>query len=115
MKKKTVMTVLFFAVAAIFLLCFIHNGAAADIKVYPNPFKAKLGHTDITFENATASSTLRIYSVTGKLVWERANIGIKHSWPTDNMSSQKVASGIYFYVITDGSAVTARGKIAVVR
>lgn len=87
-----------------------------EIKVYPNPFKPKLGHTKITFENLKAGSAIRIYSCTGKLIWEKQyTTASKEFWYADNTSSQKVAAGIYTYVIIAPDGVRTVGKVAIAR
>lgn len=53
----------------------ICNKAASenDIYVYPNPFKPTSNpeHTGITFGNLGLNSTIRIYTLSGKLVWKK--------------------------------------------
>ncbi len=69
-------------------------------KNYPNPFNPS---TIIRFDIAKAGkATLRIYSVTGKLVAELMNENINSGsyslvWNGTNMHGTKMASGIYFY------------------
>lgn len=88
----------------------------SSLRVYPNPFKSKLGHTKVTFENFPSGSAIKIFNATGKLIWEKETAGAtKYDWYVNNLSSQKIAGGIYMYVIISPDAKTASGKIAVVR
>lgn len=87
----------------------------SDLKVYPNPFKSKLGHTEITFENLSSDMTIRIYNSTGKLIWEKKNpSAVFYEWHVNNSSSRKVASGIYTYIVTIPDGKIVKGKIAVI-
>ena len=91
---------------------------AGNLKVFPNPFKPALNHTKITFDNLTAGSSIRIYSVTGKLVWEKLDIpSTQVWWYAENTASQKLAAGVYTYVITlpDTSAAKIIGKVGISR
>jgi len=102
-------------------MCFLFycvSVLAADLKVFPNPFKPASGHTKVTFDNLTPDSDIRIYSVTGKLVWEKLDItSTQVLWYADNSASQKLAAGVYIYVITlpDTSAAKIIGKVGISR
>ena len=111
MRKATILVLI--------CMCLVCSGSfAGDIKVYPNPFKPASGHTKITFDNLTPDSDIRIYSVTGKLVWEKLDItSTQVLWYADNSASQKLAAGVYIYVITlpDTSAAKIIGKVGIAR
>jgi hypothetical protein len=64
----------------------------------------------------TPGATMRVYTITGELVWEKTDSGIGQiSWDGRTQSPSKaVASGIYVYVAERGSQ-SAVGKIAVIR
>jgi len=111
MRKATILVLI--------CMCLVCSGSfAGDIKVYPNPFKPASGHTKITFDNLTAGSDIRIYSVTGRLVWDKLDItAAQVQWYADNSASQKVAAGVYTYVITlpDTAAARIIGKVGISR
>ena len=87
-----------------------------NVIVYPNPFKAKLGHTQITFDNLTAMSKIKIFKKTGELIYERtvSTTDGRAQWGLTNNDNSNVASGIYIYFITSGDSKCS-GKIAVIK
>jgi hypothetical protein len=87
-----------------------------DVIVYPNPFKPSRGDTKIRFERLTKNVTIRIYNIAGELVKMEKNILTGFfDWDAKNDSGEKVASGIYIYVITDNEGGIKKGKIAIIR
>jgi len=89
---------------------------------YPNPFKpnSDLGHTDITFANLSPSPepVITIYTISGRLVKKlesdsnsRDRIRI---WDVTNNSGKKVASGIYIYILDNGTELK-KGKLVIIR
>lgn len=103
----------------------------SDILVYPVPWVPNDGIADngkpynaadptsgIVFDNMTQSVRIRIFTVSGELVWEKVTdtSSGKVQWNGKNRSNRNVASGGYFAVITN----TATGnkvlrKIAIIR
>ncbi|MDI6739389.1 MAG: T9SS type A sorting domain-containing protein, partial [Candidatus Edwardsbacteria bacterium] len=67
-----------------------------DLKAYPNPFKKWLGHGSVTFDNLTATATIKIFDLKGRLVTtiEETNGDGEAGW------TPNVASGIYLYLVT---------------
>jgi flagellar hook assembly protein FlgD len=87
-----------------------------NVVVYPNPFKPSKGHTEIRFERLTKNVTIRIYNIAGELVRLEENIITGFfDWDVKNDSGEKVASGVYIYVITDDEGRIKKGKIAIIR
>ncbi len=86
---------------------------------YPNPYKPNsgLGHTKITFSRLTTHTKLRVYSIAGELVrsTEEDTPTGELSWDVVNDRGEKLASGVYIYLITDNSGNKAKGKFAVIR
>ncbi len=84
---------------------------------YPNPSSAG---KEITFINLTDNVTeFKIYNLAGELV-AQLNKAVKYAppqatWAVVNDSGDKVASGVYLYVIIDGSGHKKVGKVAVIR
>jgi hypothetical protein len=93
-----------------------------DVKVYPNPFKPSFGHHRITFEGLTNEVKIRIYKITGELVYEKEYFetnGYEY-WNAINNCGEELASGVYIYVLEGGSTSgsggeKATGKIAIIR
>jgi len=86
-----------------------------EVKVYPNPYKPSKGHTKIIFDKLSANVTIRIFTITGELVWEKENITGSEEWLAVNKDNEKVASGIYIYLITDTTGDKTTGKLAVIK
>ena len=92
------------------------------VSVYPNPFRPNDGDTNtgswntgVIFENLVAGSRVTIYTLAGELVYSSGQVD-NHQWvwPARNQMGSKVASGIYFYVVSyDGKREI--GKIVVMK
>jgi hypothetical protein len=80
--------------------------AGSDVgssRVYPNPFRPFLGHTQVVFSNMPAGSRVRIYTPLGELVREFAADATGQAlWDSKNAGGANVASGLYLAVIESG-------------
>jgi len=87
----------------------------SNVVVYPNPFYVNRGQGFVTINNIPASSSVRIYTLSGVKVWEgkAATTGLL-VWKGQNKDGFVVASGIYLAVI-DSSAGKKVLKLAVER
>jgi hypothetical protein len=92
------------------------------VKVYPNPWrKDKHAGKDVTFANLPQGSTVKLFTISGRKVKTLTVNGGQATWDVTNDSRDKVASGIYVYLITTGDSgyggngQKVRGKLAVVR
>jgi len=84
--------------------------------VYPNPWRSdKHAGRNITFNGLTTGTDIKIFTVSGRKVAELHTDGPSVQWDLSNDSGDKVASGIYLYVLTDGQGDKARGKVAIIR
>lgn len=83
---------------------------------YPVPFKPSKGHRFITFKGLTRDAEIRIYTVAGEQVRRlvKSDIGDSLDWDAANMCGEKLASGVYLYVIKSAGSVK-RGKLIVIR
>jgi len=98
----------------------LQHTASADLKkvvAFPNPFRTDRGHTRIVFDFLTAGSRVRIYDVAGALIADLKddNNDGQIIWPVTNGQNEKIASGIYFYLVTDPSGNKQTGRLGVVR
>lgn len=84
--------------------------------VYPNPFRSTK-HTQVTFEGLTADVNIRIFTFSGELIYKAEITGqFNWKWNVKNTQGEKVARGIYFYLITDNNTGTKKtGKIAIIK
>jgi hypothetical protein len=96
---------------------YVHN--------YPNPFRAGSETTRITyFLEATAQVTVKIYTLAGELVYQRAiaaglpetqpDVAQEITWDGRNMNGEVVRNGIYVCEVAAGGQ-TAKFKIAVAK
>lgn len=89
-----------------------------EVSVFPNPYKPNsgMGHSKITFTNLIPSSTVEIYTLNGELVRilkDDSALG-EVDWNAANEDGQKVASGIYVYLVYSSSSHKS-GKLAVIK
>jgi len=86
------------------------------VMVYPNPWRSDK-HTgkNMTFANLPAGSTIKIFTVSGRIVKTLSSSGTSIPWDLTNDSGGNVASGIYLYLIMDGQGNKTHGKLAVIR
>ncbi|MEJ2634328.1 MAG: T9SS type A sorting domain-containing protein [Calditrichia bacterium] len=94
--------------------------SAQELIVAPNPFRPSRGHEMVYFENLpAAASEIQIYSVSGELLYDKPVNGSqthRWEWPVVNDRNQKLASGLYIYVIKgEGNKKIKSGKLAVIR
>ncbi len=86
---------------------------------YPNPFKPNsgLGHTNVTFTDLTPGAKVQIFSVAGEPVFDKEAVGSATEiiWEGVNDDGKDVASGVYYYLITNTSGQKKDGKIGVIR
>ena len=111
---------LFFGVSATTL-----DGA----RVYPSPFIPDDGDADngrpfsagdansgIVFDQITDDASIRVYDVTGRIVWSYDSPATQGrvQWDVRNRDGKDVASGVYFAVIKGGGQTITK-KIAIIR
>ncbi|MFH1563178.1 MAG: hypothetical protein ABIF11_07170 [Nitrospirota bacterium] len=98
-----------------------------NVIVYPNPFKPNsgLGHEYITFgskkdvsRKLTSSATIKIYTISGDLV-KTLEVTPQDDgqkvWYANNDFGNKVASGVYIYMIINPQGEKCIGKLAIIR
>ncbi|MEK7814145.1 MAG: FlgD immunoglobulin-like domain containing protein [Candidatus Desantisbacteria bacterium] len=87
------------------------------IYAYPNPFNPCL-QGKITFAELTDTAEIRIFTIAGELV---KTIEVtpqdsgKPTWDGRNEAGERVASGIYLYVIISEEGYKAVGKIGIIK
>lgn len=99
------------------------NLAAANNLVFPQPFNPLLQDVKIPYPfQQTNGASLYIYSISGDLVDKLEGdshvihylSGSYFKWDGSSSAGRKVGTGVYIYVVSDGSK-SVTGKIAVVR
>jgi hypothetical protein len=81
--------------------------------VFPNPWRADqhAGHP-ITFRPVTPGDTLKIFTLSGRLV---NTLSVTDTFAAWSPEADRAASGVYFYTLTDSQGLQNRGKFAVIR
>ncbi|MFH1097465.1 MAG: hypothetical protein V1749_08200 [Candidatus Desantisbacteria bacterium] len=83
---------------------------------YPNPYNAeKHAGIGIKFDKLTENSTIKIFNIAGELVREIHVSSPQEGWDACNSEGEKVASGIYIYLIKDPAENKKMGKLAVIK
>jgi hypothetical protein len=93
------------------------------VRVYPNPWRSDK-HTGrpITFDQMTVGATVKIFTVSGHQVKKLDGSSGSVTWDLTNDSGDKVASGLYIYLVTVGDTGAygtggqkATGKLAIIK
>ncbi len=109
--------------AAGFLGCALPLMAAATVstslsgvRAYPNPWRVdKHANTSIKFDNMPAGSTVKIFTVSAEEVRKlSADSSGSAQWDRMNVSGERVASGVYIYLVIDPSGNETSGKLAII-
>ena len=85
-------------------------------QVYPNPWRSDR-HTGkaITFGSLVVGGTIKLFTISGHKVREIPVMSTSMPWNLDNDKGDKVASGVYVYLITDNAGNKAKGKVAIIK
>ena len=93
----------------------------SDVYVYPNPYKpnspGRFQADRITFKKLTGEATIRVYTITGELAatLNKTDSFDDYEWDATNDAGQKLASGVYIYLITNPAGEKAKGKFAIIK
>ena len=90
---------------------------ASPVRVYPNPWRSdRHAAQSVTFDGLPLGSSVKLFTVSGRLVKTLTPAITSATWDLANDKGDKVASGIYLYLITVGnSGDKARGKVVVIK
>jgi hypothetical protein len=88
----------------------------STVQVYPNPWRSdKHAGKSVTFANLPTNTSVKIFTVSGHLARDLGTVNGSVIWNLTNDSGDKVASGVYIYLITDSQGDKVKGKVAVIR
>ncbi|MGV8913870.1 MAG: T9SS type A sorting domain-containing protein [Kaistella sp.] len=86
-----------------------------DVLVYPNPVVYSKFKGNVSIRGLAEKTNIRITDATGNLVHQAVSRGGYYEWNLNNHRGVRVASGIYFVLMTNSDGTdTATAKIAVV-
>jgi hypothetical protein len=101
-------------------LDFLFRGPvlASDLsmaRAYPNPFLPFEGQAFMSLDTIPAGTSVKIYTIHGELVRDLvASASGEAQWDGTNDAGEKVASGVYFALLSTGSE-TKTVKVAIQR
>ncbi|MEZ7494739.1 T9SS type A sorting domain-containing protein [Leeuwenhoekiella aequorea] len=78
-----------------------------DARVFPNPVRPNYSGL-VTLDGLTENATIKITDLNGNLVYEEESEGGSIQWDTTAFGKYKVASGVYFILITAEDAVETK-------
>src|SRR5690348_100196 len=91
------------------------GAVSSIIRVHPNPLRTARGDTAVTFDQMSANSTVKIFTVSGRLVKTLQAPHGDVQWNLTNDSGDKAASGLYLFLVTDTQGTKVRGKFSIIR
>ena len=103
-----------------FSIFSLHGVGATDLSgayAYPVPFIPSRGdNKEITFTEISPLCTIKIYTLNGELVStiEHTSGETSHSWDVTNDSGDRLASGVYLYLIKNDKN-KKKGKLIIIR
>lgn len=94
----------------------VPKATLAGAYCYPSPFIPAQGHTTLTFKNLTGHVSLRVFDLSGGLVYEteRDAPAGELEWEVVNFNKSRLASGVYIFLITSGGEKMT-GRFSVIR
>ncbi len=91
-----------------------HIYPESEIIVFPNPFNPNVGSGKLKFLNTPPGSMIKIYTVSGEIVWAVFTDYYREEWDGKNRHKKECAPGIYYYTVTGReNLVIRKGKIIV--
>jgi hypothetical protein len=91
------------------------NETLENLRAYPNPVRPNYIGL-ITVDGITDGANVKITDVSGNLVFEEFVDGGSIQWDTRAFGKHKVASGVYFIVVTGEDQIETKvGKIMIIR
>ena len=87
----------------------------SGVRVLPNPWRSdRHAGASVTFDGLPLGSTAKLFTVSGRHVKTLTPAVTSATWDLTNDKGDKVASGIYIYLIKVGDE-KARGKVVVIK
>jgi hypothetical protein len=91
------------------------NETLENLRAYPNPVRPNYTGF-VTIDGLTDDANVKITDVSGNLVFEEFVSGGALQWDTRAFGKHKVASGVYFIVVTGEDQIETKvGKIMIIR
>ncbi|MGB5942310.1 MAG: two-component regulator propeller domain-containing protein [Leeuwenhoekiella sp.] len=85
------------------------------LRAYPNPVRPEYSGV-VTIDGLTSRANVKITDVAGNLVYEEVSEGGSIQWDTTAFGRHKVASGVYFILVTGDDALETKiAKLMIIR
>ena len=92
------------------------TGALPAAPVYPNPWRSdRHAGMPITFSHLLIGSQVKIFTISAHLVKTLIPLTNSVGWDRTNNSGDRVASGLYIYLLTDDLGQTVHGQVAIIK
>jgi PKD repeat protein len=91
------------------------SAGSANVKVYPNPWRAQRHRGPIVFSGVSVGGKVKILTVAGRLVRELTARSTIVEWDLMTDKGDRAASGLYLFTVATEGSGTVRGKLAVLR
>jgi hypothetical protein len=92
------------------------SGDFGGARVYPNPWRSDRSPTaGVTFDNLPPNCTVKIFTASGHLVRKLDAAPGFTRWDLKTASGDRAASGLYMYLLIDGSGNKKQGTLALIR
>jgi len=92
------------------------TSSTPGVRVYPNPWRGNQhAGKPITFDQMNGNSTVKIFTEDAHWVKTLQASSGSVTWDLTNDSGNKVASGLYLYLVSDGSGSSTKGKLAIIK
>jgi len=82
---------------------------------YPVPCRPSRGQNEIHFTRLTENASIKIWNIAGELIRQIDNVNGQATWDLRNDYGEKVASGIYIFIIRSKGGQKKTGKLAIIR
>jgi subtilisin family serine protease len=87
-----------------------------SMRVYPNPWRSdRHSNLHITFDQLPGNSTIKIFTTSAYLVKTLYTNSGSTSWDLTNDSGERVASGVYHYLITNDQGQKTTGQLSIIK
>lgn len=91
------------------------NVNAQEPRVYPNPWRSdRNANASVTFDRLPPNANVRVFTISGQEVKSLDATSGSVSWDRTNENGERVASGIYLYLVSDILGEEFRGKLALI-
>ena len=92
------------------------NNDLKGTRAYPNPWRSNQdAGVSVTFDQMTLDATVKIFTLSGHWVKTLSSANGAVKWDLTNDTGEKVASGMYIYLVTNPQGQKQKGKLVVIK